>query len=160
MKNELGVIKRLLSSGVKTAQQIARRLTEMEFGYSAPLSSSTSLRPYQYMENKGCYKYVSNVDMKLAPQPSRDSYFKLGESIGKIKKILKSDSGVTIIADICSAPESFFSYPDDSRRYGVYQVSKWTDQDVQVNLQDISGKCMMLPIDKETWVAIHLLHTG
>jgi len=125
-ENYLKFIKGLMRTGVKVAQQIARRLAEIEAAYEGPKLTSEMYSTSGWDEESLTYKSISNAQFMLAPSPFRESFFRLGKDcIGKVKKITKTAADV-IIADVCETLESFFNYPDDSRKYGVYQFRKWT----------------------------------
>jgi len=161
-ESHLGVIKRMLRSGVKTAQQIARKMAEMDgVTFQPPEVPPEHFIFNGYSADAKTYKSISNARFKISPNPAAESYFIFNNNcLGSVKKIQKTPSGAKIVADVCEELKKFYTYPDKSMKYGVYLLEKWTGQDVEVHVDLINGKCMVLPLDTGLWVAIVLLHTS
>lgn len=157
-ENHLGIIKRMVRSGVKVTQQIARRLSEIDSADVQPniTVSSNKLTPCDFVEATN--KSLKSSDYVLIPHIRKESFFIMGESVGRLKKIQKVGSRVELTADVCESLENFFTYPIESRKIGVFKFTNWTAHDVIIDVSAINGKVMVLPWLDEL-VAIHLLHT-
>lgn len=73
-ENYLGVIKRLIRSGAKVLQQIARRLAEMNYLYDFQQIPLTSWLPSGYNSSTNEYNTLSNKNFTLSTN-LKDSFF-------------------------------------------------------------------------------------
>lgn len=73
-ENYLGVIKRLIRSGAKVLQQLARRLAEMNYLYDFQQLPLTSWLPSGYNSSTNEYKTLSNKNFILSTN-LKDSFF-------------------------------------------------------------------------------------
>jgi len=79
-------------------------------------------------------------------------------SVGRLRRIFKSGGEVRVVADVCEALSEFYVTPFPSSEVGIYKFRNWSARDVSLNVENISGKVMILP-HKEEMIAFRLLHT-
>lgn len=158
-ENLLGIIKRLLRSGVKVAQQIAHRLAEMECVSEPPSPPTTTLTPNGLIGDSE-FRFLSCSYFTLTPYVTCDSYFSTNTGLGKLKKITQLPNGsIQILADICDNLEDYYKTPIESSEVGIYKFDAWTNSDVILDPSEVTGKFMVINDDSEN-VAMRLLHTS
>lgn len=89
----------------------------------------------------------------------KDLFFCSNENVAQVKKILKSENGIVLIADVCNDLHDFFEIPIKSSKVGIWKLGSWIHQNVSVSLETVRGKCIVLPFENER-IAIKLLHTS
>ena len=87
-----------------------------------------------------------------------DNCIQVGCHIGVIQNIFKCKSSVYIMYRKFLSSESFFMYPMDSRKLGVYMVSRLSGDVDTVHIQFVKRKYVLLPY-RNQYVAFPLLHT-
>ena len=159
-ENFLGVLKRLVRSGVNIPQQLARRLAEREGVYDddVPVSESEQFSLGPFNEKLGGHSYLACDSFVLIPQSKKDCFFKLANAVGKLKCISQVGSEVVVTADICNELGDFFTYPTSSKKIGVFVLKQWTSFNIKLGVSQIAGKVMVLPLTKGD-IGVELLHT-
>ncbi|KAE8739901.1 hypothetical protein FOCC_FOCC014601 [Frankliniella occidentalis] len=156
-ENFLGILKRIVRSGVHITQQVARRLEEMDGFVAGPKCTPSHFIPHNFDETKAEFKYLVCKDFTLSPHYKKDAFFKTQDSIGRVFKIMKTSDGFKIRANVCSKLENFYSYPLPSHKVGIFKVSRWSSLDVEIDPACITANVMVIP-SKAGWMAAELLH--
>lgn len=157
-ENYLGILKRMVRSGVKIPQQIAHRLIELD-NVSEPRPNSIVLTPSSFNAESDEFNFLSCSSFTLCPHVSRDSFFSTDSGIGQVKRIWKTSNGTTqILADVCIDLEDYYSSPVPSSLFGIYKFGAWTERDIILDSSAITGKFMVFFHNDEN-IAMRLLHT-
>ena len=108
-----------------------------------------------------CFQYKLYVgNSSIVSSSKGDNCFQLNGEIVIIRNILHSPLGETfVVYTHFKKCESFFQYPMDSLRLGIYMVSELSD-DTHVGLMDDFTKKMVLLPFKDKHVAMPQLHNN
>ena len=167
-ENFLGQMKRLIRKQNQVMSQVIRRLAEMSKAdkkrvSSAPLLSQEHFRgpllsdmcafvpvhQFKKLSLKSCTVGINQGDCCV----------KINGIVCVVKNILSTSQGSQVIFSEFLQTDSFFAYPFDSSRIGVFKVSHLSNELKIASSRDIQLKYALFPSSGK-YVAFPILHTS
>lgn len=175
-ENYLGQLKNLIKSPTEPLSQICRRLHEIGLLHDIKGTDDNIkytfehlLGPIPNFINKcNCkqFKKLTHPDfvLKIYSYSKADAYCLLNENIViEIHNIItvpdSSNNDVFIVGKQFKSYESFYTYPFESKYLSICKVIKLTDEIQMWSVNNIKGKCMLFPINDQSYLSLPLIHS-
>jgi len=148
-------------------QQIVYRLAEKQHAKSATRNLQSSAAAVKTEHSNGPvlaayrsykqYRCLKTSDYKISLSTGNNCILTTDGSPSLIKNILTDDDSIVLICQHFATACDAFSYPLQSSRLGMYNVSHRMTDLVLLPLCSVAQKCVLLPL-MEGYVVFLLLH--
>ena len=172
-ENYMRKLKSMVRKNNLPLQQIVNRIMEQrrsQAGKSASVSSDSTALVCSNRHNKGplhftmpankCKQY-SQLTCKQwsATLSSNNSCVQLDDSsIALVRNIVVCQECIYVLVEKYVRVDSFFNYPAESSKFDIFRVADLSGSVVIARGRDIRCKCVHLPADSDSCIAMPLIH--
>lgn len=164
-ENYLGIIKRYLRSKYLSLEQLHNRDSERNGRLVSDLKIipedeiHLSKQHNNWPEEGDLYSCLQTKNFMFSTDHPADSCFQTtyGEIVNLVN-IVNSPDGVTLVGHRFTVLENYFQYPVESMVLGICKASRLELRSRRWDLADVAKKCVLMPIDNQSFLSVPLLH--
>ena len=169
-ENKLKDVKKLVRKPNNPLQQVIRRLSEHQANcsYQCQMKPKLHSKTARFEHKRGpvlpgyedvCqFRQVTVNNQVLAVNKNDSCILTVDDAVCVVYNVLKLECSYALVVKHFTNIENFFHYPLPSTSLGILKASHLCKQYRIISVDDVSRKCIIFPLEENTFVVFPLLH--